>query len=90
MSNGTTIICYGAGKVLGTKKITIEDHECVNWAVAVKEDGFRKYGVPQKAIKRLKKRLEHFYEDWYAEIEALGIPLHEYDPHSDHPENLTP
>ena len=89
MSNGTTIICYGAGEKLGTLTLEIEDHECVNWAVAFKEDGFRKYGVSHKQIKALKKRLYHFYEDWYQDIANLGIPLHEYDPHEDHPANLT-
>lgn len=90
------IICGGAGAVVNDcKTIMIHDHEILNVAVNLKHEAlaahYIAHGVaPDKAHKkalRLGKRIQRFWDDLYADLEADGVPAFTYEPN---PANLEP
>lgn len=85
------IICGGAGQCLGEITIVIYDHQALNVAVNLKHANlaalFELQGMPtarahRKAM-RYGKRIQRFWDDLYADLEADGIDTNIYEPHAE-------
>lgn len=76
------IICGGAGAEIGTKSIIIHDHDVLNVAVNLKHENLAAHYEAQgmthekahKKAMRLGARIQRFWDDLYADLEADGVP----------------
>lgn len=90
------IICGGAGAVVNdAKTIIIHDHEILNVAVNLKHEHLAAHYEAQglthekahKKAMRLGERIQRFWDDLYADLEADGVEAYTYPVN---PANLAP
>lgn len=81
------IICGGAGNVTNPEKsILIHDHTILNVAVNLKHEALASFYESQgmdadkahKKAMRLGRRIQRFWDDLYADLEADGIEAYTY------------
>lgn len=82
MSNGTIIICTTAGEELGDKTIEVYDATVLSFAVKLDLTALQQYpDVSPRDAKRVERLLRRGYQRVLEELEDLGVPYIQHEPH---------